>query len=300
MINFLNEISKIQDCEYLEETDLTKYTTFKLSSHGDLLEVNSLNALKQILPLLLRCKKKYLVVGWGANQILPAECEEIILHLNFPFDSAYLETSRTEYELPASLGLNYLTGHAVKFGLKGWEVFTGIPASLGGAIYMNAGTNLGEIGKLVKSVKLMTPAGAIREEVINDKSFSYRHNHFVKPGEVIVGATLTHLGIDDSIPAKIKEYLEYRKKTQPLATKNCGCVFKNPLKELPAGKLIDLLQLKGVGVGELRISPKHGNFMENAGKATWDQFQSLVGLINFEMDHFYGIEFELEVKIPYH
>lgn len=300
MINFLNEISKIQDCEYLEQTDLTKYTTFKLGSKGDLLEIKSLSALKQTLPIILRFEKKYLVVGWGANQILPSECEEIILHLNFPFDFSYLETFKTEYELPASLGLNHLTSHAVKFGLKGWEVFTGIPASLGGAIYMNAGTNLGEIGKLVKSVKLMTPTGIIREEMITEKSFSYRRNHFVNPGEVIVGATLTHLGIDDSIPAKIKEYLEYRKKTQPLTTKNCGCVFKNPLKELPAGKLIDLLQLKGVGVGELRISPKHGNFMENAGKASWDEFQSLVGLINFEMDHFYGIEFELEVKIPYH
>ena len=122
----------------------------------------------------------------------------------------------------------------------------------------------------------------------------------MRPGEVIVSAVITHLGLDETIPQKIRDYLEYRKKTQPLSTKNCGCVFKNPLKELPAGKLIDLLQLKGVGVGDLRISPRHGNFMENSGKASWDQFQSLVNLINFEMDHFYGIEFELEVKIPYH
>jgi UDP-N-acetylmuramate dehydrogenase len=249
---------------------------------------------------LNQSKTPYLVVGWGANQILPAVCAELIIHLDFNFDSSYLETQKDEYLLPASLGINHLTSHAVKFGLKGWDVFTGIPASLGGAIYMNAGTNLGEIGKLVKSVRLMDQQGQIRSEQISEKSFSYRKNHFVKPGEIIVDATLVHLGIDGSIPQKIKDYLEYRKKTQPLATKNCGCVFKNPLKDLPAGKLIDLLQLKGVGIGDLRISPKHGNFMENSGKASWDQFESLVELINFEMDHFYGIEFELEVKIPYH
>lgn len=294
------EIKAITDCEFHSNIDLTKYTTFKLHSTGDLVEVKSVEALQKLLPLLNKQNKKYLVVGWGANQILPAVCEALIVHLNFSFDASYLETQKDEYTLPASLGINHLTGHAVKFGLKGWEVFTGIPASLGGAIYMNAGTNLGEIGKVVKKVQLITPQGHLREEIISEKSFSYRKNHFVGPGEIIVGATLFHHGIDSSLPQKIKDYFEYRKKTQPLATKNCGCVFKNPLKELPAGKLIDLLQLKGVGVGDLRISPKHGNFMENSGSANWDQFSSLVELINFEMNHFYGIEFELEVKIPYH
>lgn len=293
-------IDSILDCTFHAGMDLTSYTTFRLASRGDLVEVRSVEALQKLLPLLNHANKKYLLVGWGANQILPAQCEDLIIHLNFPFDQSYLEERKDEYELPASLGINHLTSHAVKFGLKGWEVFTGIPASLGGAIYMNAGTNLGEIGKLIKKVKLVTPEGELREEVITEQSFSYRKNHFVNQGEVIVGATMIHLGVDETISQKIKDYLAYRKTTQPLATKNCGCVFKNPMKEIPAGKLIDLLQLKGVGVGGLRISPKHGNFMENTAHASWDQFQSLVELINFEMDHFYGLEFELEVKIPYH
>ncbi len=300
MKDLLDEIRNISDCEVFESTDLAKYTTFKLASTGNLVEVKSVSSLQLLLPLLKKKNQPYLLVGWGANQILPAVCLDLVIHLDFDFDFTYLSELRDEYHLPASLGVNHLTSHALKFGLKGWEVFTGIPASLGGAIYMNAGTNLGEIGKLLKSVQLVTPSGELREEFITDRSFSYRHNHFVRPGEVIVGALMVHHGIDEAIPQKIKDYLEYRKKTQPLATKNCGCVFKNPLKELPAGKLIDLLQLKGVGTRDLRISPKHGNFMENKGRADWDQFSSLVKLINFEMDHFYGIEFELEVKIPYH
>ena len=298
-MDLINGIHQIEECIFQQDIDLTKYTTFKLASHGDLVEVQSVTALQRLLPLFKQHQKKYLVVGWGANQILPAQCEEVIVYLNFPIDPREFDNPKDQYTLPASLGLNHLTSHAVKFGLKGWEIFTGIPASLGGAIFMNAGTNLGEIGRLIKSVQLVTPEGELREEVIHENSFSYRKNHFVRPGEVIVGATMVHFGIDLAITQKIKDYLEYRKSTQPLATKNCGCVFKNPLKDLPAGKLIDLLQLKGVGVGELRISSKHGNFMENTGKANWDQFQTLVKLIKFEMDHFYGIEFELEVKIPY-
>lgn len=294
------EIQSIEGCEYHENFDLTSFTTMRLSSRGDLVEVKSVKALQNLLPLLTRYNRKYLVVGWGANQILPAVSPEIIIHLDLPFELSYLESLRDEYNLPASVGLNHLTSHAVKFGLLGWEVFTGIPASLGGAVFMNAGTNLGEIGSLVTRVQLVTKDGELREEIISRESFSYRHNHFVNDGEVIVGATLVHKGVDPLISQKIKDYLEYRKKTQPLATKNCGCVFKNPHKELQAGRLIDLVGLKGLTVGGLRVSPKHANFIENTGSSNWDQFESLVNIIKSNMDHFYGIEFELEVKIPYH
>lgn len=299
-MSFQEEVAQIDDCTFSPDHDLTSFTTMRLSSRGDLIAVRSVSSLQKLLPLLKKYQKEYLVLGWGANQILPAECTKIIIHLDFPFDTNELNDLKDEYVLPASLGINHLTSHAVKFGLKGWEVFTGIPASLGGAIFMNAGTNLGEIGALVKSVQLVTPEGTLREELINEKSFSYRHNHFVKEGEVIVGATLMHKGVDPAISQKIKDYLEYRKKTQPLATRNCGCVFKNPHKELQAGRLIDLVGLKGLTVGGLRVSPKHANFIENTGSSNWDQFEALVNIIKSNMDHFYGIEFELEVKIPYH
>ncbi len=299
-MNLDQSIRAIPGCEFFPNHDLTSLTTFKLAARGDLVEVKTVESLQRLLPLLKSEKKEFNVIGWGANQILPSSSHKIFIHLSFPFDQGYLDSIRDHYILPASLGINHLTGHAVKFGLKGWEVFTGIPASLGGALFMNAGTNLGEIGALVEEVKLVTSDGAIRIEKISSKSFSYRHNHFVNPGEVIVEATLRHLGVEEHIPQKIKDYLEYRKKTQPLATKNCGCVFKNPHRELQSGRLIDLLGLKGIGIGGLRVSTKHANFMENTGSASWDHFKCLVDTINFEMDHFYGIEFELEVKIPYH
>lgn len=299
-MNLKDQILSIEGLEYEEEKDLTAFTTMRLSSRGEYVEVKSIEALQRLLPLLQVLKKSYLVIGWGANQILPPVCDKLIIYLGLNFDPSYLDTVKDEYELPASIGLNHLTSHAVKFGLKGWEVFTGIPASLGGAIFMNAGTNLGEIGSLVSKVKLITPQGELREETISPGSFSYRHNHFVQEGEIIVGATLFHRGVDLEISQKIKDYLEYRKKTQPLTTKNCGCVFKNPHKELQAGRLIDLLGLKGIESGGLRVSSKHANFIENSGVSNWDQFQAIISIIKSGMDTFYGIEFELEVKIPYH
>ncbi len=294
----LEELRNIPGLEIKENCDLTGFTTMRLHSRGDLIEILEVEALRKLLPILNREQIPYLLLGWGANQLLPSKVPGVVIHLKMPH--ILPDELRPEYNLPASVSLNQLTSLALKFGLKGWEVFTGIPASLGGAIYMNAGTNIGEIGKLIRQVTLVTKDGELRTESITDKSFSYRKNHFVKPGEVIVGTVIAHQGTDQNIGQKIKEYLEYRKKTQPLATRNCGCVFKNPLPLLPAGKLIDLLGLKDLQIGDLRISPKHGNFMENTGKADWDQFSSILSIIQFEMDHWYGIEFELEVKIPYH
>lgn len=296
----MEEISKIEGCTVYPKADLTSYTTMRLTSRADLIVVTSVPGLQKLLPLLSSHHRSYIVVGWGANMILPPAPDALVIHLELPFDSSYLETYREEYRLPASLGLNHLTSLAVRFGLKGWEVFTGIPASLGGAVFMNAGTNLGEIGSLVSQVELVTPKGDVRVEHVGSDSFSYRKNHFVKPGEVIVGAVMVHQGRDTETAPMIKNYLEYRKRTQPLTTRNCGCVFKNPLKELPAGKLIDTLGLKGLSLGGLRVSPKHGNFIENTGHSDWDQFRDLLSVIQQQMDHFYGIEFELEVKIPYH
>ena len=166
-------------------------------------------------------------MGWGANILLPSSSTMPYVQLDFDFNRELLEQPQSEYILPASVSLAVLTSHAAKFGLKGWEVFTGIPASLGGAVYMNAGTNLGEIGSLVKEVKLMNKLGEIKLIKIDAHSFSYRKNHFVQPGDVIYEVTLSNLGLDPAISIKIKDYLEMRNKSQPLKEATCGCVFKN-------------------------------------------------------------------------
>ena len=291
---------EIEGCEFYPNHDLTKFTTMRLQSQGSFVVVKSVTALQNLIKYLSATKENYLVLGWGANQILPAICDELVIQLQFDFDLSYFESVRSEYHLPASLGLNHLTSHAAKFGLKGWEVFTGIPASLGGAIYMNAGTNLGEIGAVVKKVEIIRSNGELETVEIDSKSFSYRKNHFLNPGDIIVGAVLRHFGEAPEISQKIKEYLEFRRGSQPLTTKNCGCVFKNPSKKLQAGRLIDQMGLKNFQVAGLKVSSKHANFIENSGKSDRDDFLVLTEVIKSTMDSFYGIEFELEVKIPYH
>ena len=294
-MSLVTTLSSVEGLECRFATDLTALSTFRMQSRGDLVLVRELTALQALLKILVQEKRSWRPLGWGANQVLAPVETDLLIKLDLPLDASVLAEARDEYVLPASLGLNLLTAHAMKFGTRGWEALTGIPASLGGALYMNAGTALGEIAPLVKSVRLMSSEG-VREEAIQADSFSYRKNHFVRPGEIIIGATLRHLGLDPTLPEKIRQYQEYRKNSQPLTSKNCGCVFKNASKSKQAGRLIDLTGLKGLSVGALRVSHKHANFMENTGGASADEFFELARLINQQMQLHWGVEFELEVK----
>lgn len=285
--------------------DLTLLSTMKLKANGTLITVREIQALSNVMKLLNQFKIKPIMLGLGANQILPEIGKRPYLKLNFKYDKSIFDEARTEYTLPASLTLNTLTAHAQKFGLKGWEVFTGIPATIGGAIYMNAGTNLGEFGQIVKNVVVMQVDGTLKKVNISNNSFSYRKNHFVQAGEIIVEATLTHFGIDESIKGKISDYLNYRISTQPLWSKTCGCIFKNYnqldetnnlLRICRAGLSVDLLGLKGLQFAGVKIGHKHANFLENVENATEDDVKNAISVILKELYLQYGIRFEPEVE----
>jgi UDP-N-acetylmuramate dehydrogenase len=300
-MNSLEELKKnldgVTDVELKLNLDLTRFSTMKLKASGHLILIKSVEALKFTLKQLHNLNLSYKMLGWGANLIIPENPNFIFIKLELPWNQNLLNSVQSEYHLSASTPLNQLTSHAMKFGLKGWETFTGIPASLGGAIFMNAGTNLGEIGSIVKEVTLITSLGQEKVVSIGPKSFSYRENHFVEPGDVIISARLIHLGIDSSISAKIKDYLKLRNDTQPLTEKTCGCVFKNASPKHRAGQMIDLMKLKGLELNGLKVSHKHANFMENRGEATAADFHRLSQFILSELQLSTGIEFELEVKI---
>ncbi|WP_127715352.1 UDP-N-acetylmuramate dehydrogenase [Halobacteriovorax sp. HLS] len=298
-MNLRELLTNIKDIELEEAKDLTKYSTMRLKAQGDLITVRSIEALKETLPTLTSKGISYRVLGLGANQLLPELSVIPFIKLALPFKSSYLDEVREIYELPASVTLSKLSSHAIKNGLSGWESFTGIPATLGGAVFMNAGTNLGEIGTLIREVRIINKLGELRVEVINETSFSYRKNHFLKEGDVVVSVSMGHLGVDPAITDKIKNYLDLRNRTQPLKEWTCGCIFENSKLERTclAGKFIDILGLKGLSHNGLRISPKHANFMENVDNAGREDVVALIKIIKDELRLQYGVEFETEVKL---
>jgi UDP-N-acetylmuramate dehydrogenase len=302
--NLYNELSSV-GVDVLRDANLTKYSTMKLSSTGDLITVKTVDQLKEVIKLLVTHKISYKPIGWGANLVLPEKPDFIFIKLDLPFDKKEVDPSKKSYKLSATAPLNVLTSLATKHGLSGWEVFTGVPASLGGAVFMNAGTSLGEIGELIEEVTLLRKSGVIETVSINENSFSYRENHFVKDGDIILEVVIKHNGIDSKVGDIIKSYLKKRTDTQPLREKTCGCMFKNSHEEVEgteitcrAGLYIDIMGLKGLSSGDMRVSPKHANFMENKGSSSSTDVKELVGLTLNELEFHYGVKFETEVDLP--
>jgi len=305
MILKLSELlDNIEHAELFLDEDLSKYSTLKLLSKGDLVIIKSEEALKKVIHAFYSEKKDYSILGFGSNQLLKESSKTPYFKLSFSYDQNYLDVARDEYVLPASLHLSKLSTHASKFGLKGWEAFTGIPATLGGAVFMNAGTGLGEIGPLIKKVKLISRDGTVKVISTGKDSFSYRKNHFTNKGDIIYEVTLIHHGRDEKIPPLIKDYLRKRNETQPLKSPTCGCIFKNMHKELSSGQLatcragefIDIIGLKGFNLDNVRVSPLHANFMENTGHADYTNMIKAIDFIKEELKLQFGVSFDTEVK----
>ncbi|GAB4013094.1 MAG: UDP-N-acetylmuramate dehydrogenase [Bdellovibrio sp.] len=298
--SFLNLVNSSEGVELRKGIDLSSFSTFKTKTIGDLLIVRNVDFIRKFLKENATFNIRYKMLGWGANQVL-STFSGFYLKLELPFDRKELEIFKSEFKLPASVSLAVLTSVASKLKIKGWEVLTGIPASLGGAIFMNAGTALGEIASITKSFEYVNLQGEIVEHQVGEKTFSYRKNNIVKPGEVIISATLKTTVQDEEIPKKIKDYLKYRNNSQPMNKNTCGCVFKNHVAKdgsrISAGQIIDLLGLKGFGIPGIRISPIHANFFEHDGTLTDGQVISFLELVKDIVQLYTGIELEFEVQI---
>lgn len=286
--------------EYLLEynKDLSSFTTLKLRAKGNLATVNSISGLESFLKWAKNQKIETRIIGLGSNLVLPTTGKE-----NFFFIKLNFENYQDNF-FEAGFPLRKLTSMAIKNHYKDWDSFTGVPGSLGGAIVMNAGTGLGEIGSIVSEVFIIDKKGNKKVyEITESKDFSYRNNHFLSEGEIIYGAKLRkEKDPKKLVGQRIKNYLQKRLKSQPLDKRTCGSVFKN-IKDgsgqtiFYAGKTIEQLGLKGHCVGNLRVSPKHANFIENMGEGTREDFLTLIEFILKKIDDQFNVKFELEVKI---
>lgn len=292
----LNDFSA-EEIELSIETSLEKRTTFSLEASSSVVEVFQLRALQRLVSALHQSGIAYRCLGQGSNFVLSPRWRGVLIKMKFPFEKKRDQIPPTLFSYPANTPLGVLTKFASQFGIKGWEIFTGIPAELGGAVAMNAGTSLGEMGELVESFEVVRPSGEVENRICTKESFSYRRNHLLKPGEIISAVTLRHFGTRPEVSRTIKSYLRKRQKTQPLWGKNCGCVYKNKNRFDKAGLLMDRLGLKGYGGAKLSISEKHANFFNNKQKASFYDFTELDEKIQHLLEFHYGLSLEKEVQV---
>lgn len=203
------------------------------------------------------------------------------------------------YVIEAEAGSNLIeTTHVAKYNsLAGFEFACGIPGSIGGAVYMNAGAYGGEVAHILTSVKVMTRAGEIRTLEAKDMRFGYRFAAVQETGDVILSAKFSlRPGDHDQIEQEMKRLTHLRELKQPLEYPSCGSVFKRPPGHF-AGQLIMEAGLMGYGKGGVEVSTKHAGFMVNIADGTAKDYEELIDDVIQKVKAHSGITLEKEVRI---
>ncbi|HEV8531762.1 MAG TPA: UDP-N-acetylmuramate dehydrogenase [Methylomirabilota bacterium] len=196
----------------------------------------------------------------------------------------------------AGVGLSALIREAAALNLGGIECLVGIPATIGGAVAMNAGTPDGWIGDFISAVYFLHPDGTLGEFKPNNGSFGHRA-FSAPPGAVLVGARLQlHRRPQADIQKDMRQRLKVKKATQPLALASAGCVWKNPQSEV-AARLIEKVGLKGKRFNGAEISAKHANFIVNRGGAMAGDILALMEMTRERVQAHFGLTLEPEIRI---
>jgi len=193
------------------------------------------------------------------------------------------------------VGMPTLIGYAIRHSLAGLEWAAGIPGTVAGCVVMNAGTKLGEMKDSVKAVRMVNMKGQVVDVEAAQVKFEYRKA--LLPRGIVVGVWVQlRQGVRSEIERVVKDYLHYRRDTQPLAMASAGCVFKNPPSD-SAGRLIEAAGLKGARVGDAEVSMKHANFVVNRGQARAADVTALIGKVRSAIRRLTGVRLDLELKI---
>lgn len=280
-----------------ENVPLARHTWYKIG--GPARWFVRPRSIEELREAALRCVENNIpvyVLGLGANLLVSDE--GVPDGAVFRLDEDHwrrVKFDGTTVEVGAGADMQKLLVRTVRQGLAGIECLAGIPGTVGGGVRMNAGGKFGDIGSIVSRVSVMAADGTLFDRTKDDLVFEYRSTNISAP--FILGATL-ELDEDDPerIMARTKEIWMYKRNSQPLNTKNCGCIFKNP-RGLSAGALIDQAGLKGMRVGGAEVSHKHANFIVAHPGCRAEDVHKLIKIIREKVYEKNEIVLESEVKV---
>ena len=276
------------------DTSLAELTSLGIGGATDLLRITKHDAIPDLLNLLDAQGLPHKFLGGGSNLLVgDGELPWVVLQLVSPEPDIVLEGHFAQVDAAADLGRTVT--FCAKNDLGGMEGLIGVPGTVGGALRMNAGAYGMQIGSYVRQVKLYRAAARKLETLEGDQiSFEYRHTSFA-PDDMMLAVKL-------ELPSKpYREILkgiricnEKRRASQPLGQKSAGCIFKNP-PGASAGRMIDELGLKGLHVGDARVSDRHANFFVNAGKTSAKDMLTLIGEVRERVQKSFGVILDYEV-----
>lgn len=239
----------------------------------------------------------YAILGAGTNILAPDEgCKGLVICLKDCLSGMEL-LPESRIRVMAGVTMARAAVFAANNGLSGLEFAHGIPGTVGGGVYMNAGAYGGEIGAICKTVTLMDRTGTLRECDGADMEFSYRHSRLQEGGEIVISAVLQLKPAEpEDVKAKMKELQAKRIASQPLDYPSAGSAFKRPVGGYAAA-LIDQAGLRGFQVGQAAIARKHAGFAINLGGATAAEMRELLRQVSDRVFRQTGIRLEPEIRI---
>ena len=275
---------------------LAKRTTLRVGGPADYYVEPASEA--DLSCLLQYCKEqnlKFTLLGRGSNLLIrDGGIRGVVICLNHA-NFSRLEIKGEKLHAGAGVKLKTLAVEARRAGLAGLEFLEGIPGSLGGSLRMNAGAMGSWLFDVLEQVRYMAPCGEVHEKPAAEIPAEYRGCPLFRT-HLALGAVLRGTPAEPAaIAARMAQYSEKRWGSQPKEP-SAGCIFKNP-QEIPAGKLVDELGLKGTRVGGAVVSAEHGNFIINDGTATAKDVLALIALLKEKVKAARGVDLHTEVEI---
>lgn len=276
---------------------MSQHTSFRIGGNADCFcEVGTIDALRMIISACKIFHVPYFIIGLGSNLLVSdSGIGGVVIKLCGEFDEIETVGDNT-IRCGAGVSLAGACIYAKNHSLGGLEFAWGIPGSVGGAVYMNAGAYGGEMKDIVISSRYLDSKGDIHEVSGKAHDFSYRHSVYTDKDYIILDVTIELFPKNkNEIFYLMQDTMEKRKKKQPLNRPSAGSVFKRP-EGYYAAALIEQCGLKGVSVGDAQVSEKHSGFIVNNGKATAADVQELVEKVKGVVYSKTGVKLHCEIK----
>ncbi|PEM88341.1 UDP-N-acetylenolpyruvoylglucosamine reductase [Bacillus wiedmannii] len=298
MEQLVNELIEANVGRVLVNEALARYTTMKIGGPADILIVpKHVASIEKTLQLVKKYKIKWTVIGRGSNLLVSdLGIEGVVIRLGEGLD--HLEVEKHRVRVGGGYPLIKLSTLLSRQGLSGLEFASGIPGSVGGAVYMNAGAHKSDISNILSKALILFENGTVDWLTHEEMEFSYRTSvlQTKRPGIVLEAEFQLQVGEREGIVSVMQKNKDYRRETQPWNHPCAGSIFRNPIPYF-AGDLIEKAGLRGYQIGGAQISEMHGNFIINTGGASAQDVLSLIALIKQTIEDKFGVEMHTEVEI---
>lgn len=295
-MGILNELEQVVS-HILVNEPMKNHTSFKIGGPADyLIEAETAEQVPEIIAILRRHDVPYMIMGNGSNLLVRDKgIRGAVVKISGLTSACAAEGNTIRAE--AGILLSRLSSIALKHELAGLEFASGIPGTLGGGIFMNAGAYGGELKNVVRKVTYVDETGDLKTACTDELKFGYRRSMFTGRQCVILSAELELVpGHYEDIRVLIADYTKRRTEKQPLSMPSAGSVFKRPAGHF-AGGLIEAAGLKCYTIGGAMVSGKHAGFIVNKGDAAAQDVIDLIAFIQKTVEEKFSVHLEPEIKI---